>query len=95
MRRFICALWSPAGKWLTSWLSFVVSNCVFVTFPLAYLIVSIPDICTLAYCSGPKPLNEEKKTTKQIFFEAPRTHQATSLNKGGVRDWVWEGVMSM
>ena len=33
-RLFICALWSPAGKGLTSWLSFVVSNCKFVTFPL-------------------------------------------------------------
>ena len=31
---FICALWSPAGKGLASWLSFVVSNCEFVTFPL-------------------------------------------------------------
>ena len=31
---FICVLWSPAGKELTSWLSFVVSNCEFVTFPL-------------------------------------------------------------
>ena len=31
---FICALWSLPGKWLTSWLSFVVSNCEFVTFPL-------------------------------------------------------------
>ena len=31
---FICAMWSPAGKGLTSWLSFVVSNCEFVTFPL-------------------------------------------------------------
>ena len=31
---FICALWSPAGKGLTSWLSFVLSNCEFVTFPL-------------------------------------------------------------
>ena len=30
----ICALWSPAGKGLTSWLSFVVSNCEFVTFQL-------------------------------------------------------------
>ena len=29
-----CALWSPAGKGLTSWLSLVVSNCEFVTFPL-------------------------------------------------------------
>ena len=33
-RLFIFALWSPAGKGLTSWLSFVVSNCEFVTFPL-------------------------------------------------------------
>ena len=31
---FICALWSPAEKGLTSWLSFVVSYCEFVTFPL-------------------------------------------------------------
>ena len=28
------ALWSPAGKGLISWLSFVMSNCEFVTFPL-------------------------------------------------------------
>ena len=50
------ALWSPAGKGLTSWLSFVVSNCEFVNFPLVtvrgqvwYLIVSIPNLCTLTY----------------------------------------------
>ena len=51
VRLFICALWSPAGKGLT----FVVSICEFVTFPLVscvwvwYLIVSIPDLCTLTY----------------------------------------------
>ena len=33
-RLFICALWSLAGKMLTSRLSFVVSNCKFVTFYL-------------------------------------------------------------
>ena len=33
-RLFICALWSPAGKGLTSWLSFVMSYCEYVTFPL-------------------------------------------------------------
>ena len=33
-RLFICALWSPTGKGLTSWLSFVVYICEFVTFPL-------------------------------------------------------------
>ena len=31
---YICALWSPAGKGLTSWLSFVVSYWESVTFPL-------------------------------------------------------------
>ena len=51
-RLFICALWSPAGKGLTSWLSFVVSS---VSLSLShwylgqvwYLIVSIPDLCNL------------------------------------------------
>ena len=51
---FICALWSPAGKGLTSWLSFVVSNCecyfsIGILGQLWYLIVSIPDLCTLIY----------------------------------------------
>ena len=33
-RLFLCALWSPAGKGLTSWLSLDVSNCEFDAFPL-------------------------------------------------------------
>ena len=37
-RMLICALWSPAGKGLTSWLSFVVSYCEFVTFTLVSLV---------------------------------------------------------
>ena len=55
LRLFIAALWSPAGKGLTSWLSFVMFYCVFVTFPCGifgqvwYLIVSIPDLCQLSY----------------------------------------------
>ena len=32
MGLFICALLSPAGKGMTSWLSFVVYICEFVTF---------------------------------------------------------------
>ena len=54
-RLFIAALWSPAGKGLTSWLLFVMSNCDFVTFPcgilsqVLYLIVLIPDLCLLSY----------------------------------------------
>ena len=53
-RLLIAALWSPAGKGLTSWLLFVMFNCVFVTFPCMlrqvwYLIVSIPDLYPISY----------------------------------------------
>ena len=34
VRLFVVAVWSPAGKGLTSWLSFVMSNCDVVTFSL-------------------------------------------------------------
>ena len=50
-RLLIAALLSPAGKGMTFWLSFVVLNCVIVTFPFGilgqvwYLVVSIPDRC--------------------------------------------------
>ena len=37
VRLFFDTLWSPAGKGLTSWLSFVMSNCEVVTFPLVSL----------------------------------------------------------
>ena len=53
-RLFIVALWSPAGKGRTSWLSFVMSNCE-CYFPIGmlgqvwYLIVLIPDLCPLSY----------------------------------------------
>ena len=56
-RLLFAALWSPAGKELTSWLSCVVLNCMVVTFPFGilgqvwYLIVSIPDLCPLSYCT--------------------------------------------
>ena len=33
----IAALWSPAGKGLTSWFLFVMFNCDFVTFPCGIL----------------------------------------------------------
>ena len=37
LRLFIAALWSPAGKGLTSWVLFVMFNRVFVTFPCGIL----------------------------------------------------------
>ena len=40
LRLFIAALWSPEGKGLTFWLSFVVSNCEFVTFLLVSWVMS-------------------------------------------------------
>ena len=48
---FICALWSPAGKGLTFWLSYVVSpvNLSLSLGQVWYLIISIPDLCTLTY----------------------------------------------
>ena len=36
-RLFIDALWSPAGKGLTSLLSFVIFNCEVVIFPIGIL----------------------------------------------------------
>ena len=55
-RLFICALWSPAGKGPTLWLSFMVSNCDFLISILGqvwYLILSIPDLWTLTYFKKP------------------------------------------
>ena len=53
-RLFTDALWSPVGKWLTSWLSVVVSA---MSLSLSHwypgsgvvLIVSIPDLCPPSY----------------------------------------------
>ena len=57
---YISALWSPAWKGLTSWLSFVMFNCVFCHFPMSgqvrYLIVSIPDLCHLSYIYNLDPV---------------------------------------
>ena len=39
-RLSVDALWPPAGKRLTSWLSFVISNCDVVTFSLVSLVRS-------------------------------------------------------
>ena len=53
---FVCVcLYVPCGHLLTSWFSFIVSNCEFVTFPLVSWVrcgscfLSIPDLCTLTY----------------------------------------------
>ena len=54
-RQFIAAMWSPAGKGLTSWLFLVMFILFFVSYPFGimgqvwYLIVSFPDLCHLSY----------------------------------------------
>ena len=82
-RLFICALWSPAGKGLTSWLSFVVSNCEFVTFPLVnlgqvwYLIVSIPDLCTLSYFDIENSIPDSRDCKDSKYCYQPAGHIVT------------------
>ena len=54
MHLLICALWSPAGKGLTSWLSFVVLTVSLLLshwYPGSGVVLdlSIPDLCTLTY----------------------------------------------
>ena len=67
-RLFVGALWSPARKGLTSWLSFVVSYCGVVHFPIRVLgqvwclIVSIPDLCPLSYFEIDYRLMQVKST---------------------------------
>ena len=51
-RLFIDALWSPGGKGLVSWLSFVMSNCevpIGILGQVWCLIVSISDLCPFSY----------------------------------------------
>ena len=54
-RLFMAALWSAAGRGLTSLLLFVMFICIFVTFQCGILgqvwslIVSIHDLCCLSY----------------------------------------------
>ena len=53
-RMFIVALSSPAGRGLTSWLSFVIFDCVLslshvVSWVSRGFNLSIPDLCHLSY----------------------------------------------
>ena len=71
-RLLINALWSPAGKGLTSCFSFLMSNCVFVTFPCGilgqvwYLILSHIDF---PWWDGGEPLIFNPSFYSQFFQE--------------------------
>ena len=77
-RLLICALWSPAGKGLTSWLSFVVSNCMLVTFPLVSWVRSGTKLNRFLIFA---PLLTSKRYPfKNIFQMAKMSAQYTQLN---------------
>ena len=71
---FIAALWSPAGKGLTSWLLFVMFNCVSVTFPCGildqiwFLIESIPDLCHRSYFGMKKRAIQHRTNDLYVRF---------------------------
>ena len=76
-RLFICALWSPAGKGLTSWLSFVVSNCELVTFPLVswvkcgtllHRFLIFAPLLTLRVCADPESFVRGGHTLITLIF---------------------------
>ena len=74
-RLFIAALWSPAGKELTSWLLFVMFNCIFVAFQCSilgqvwYLIEKISDLCRIFYLDSLQPpVNYFTDVQRRYFF---------------------------
>ena len=77
-------LWSSAGKGLTSWLSFVMSNYEFVTFPLiSYLIVSIPDLCNPIYVHH----HFTRGSTENFIVPSVNGVAATTFYYSGIKDW--------
>ena len=74
---FIDALWSPAGKGLTSGLSFMMSNCEVVTFTLLWcLMVSNPALCPLSYVVRLNPIQEVHKL---MFVCTLNTEESISI----------------
>ena len=74
-RLFLCALRSPAGKELTSWLSYVVSYCEFVTYPLVSWVrcgtildrfLAFAPFLTFLYSIKVLNLNETETETKML-----------------------------
>ena len=67
-----CALWSPAGKGLTSWFSFVVSYCEFVTFPLvSWVTCGTWLLCTLTYIERMCVPNSPFFQRRQVYDKPP------------------------
>ena len=87
-RLFIDALWSFAGKGLTSWLSFVMSNCEGCYFPIGILgqvwclIISIPDLYPLSYFfRGCKEIDSPKNDQNKVQSVMDRCYDQTAYEK--------------
>ena len=84
---FIDALWSPPGKRLTSWLSFVMSNCEIVTFPIGILgqvwclIVSVPDPWLFYFVTWCSILNQVRGTGTCATNESWSGKHVNLINK--------------
>ena len=90
-RLFIAALWSPAGKWLTSWLLFLTFNGIIVTFPCLilgqvwYLIVSILNLCLLSYFrSSPYDISKIESTQQGAIREYGKTDGRADAGVTGI-----------
>ena len=84
---FIFALWSPAGKGLTSLPSFVCFVCHFpigILGRLWYLIASIPELCTLTYFSHVPDVRRPRTTVSNFkMFSFPQLDLCTPQNLFG------------
>ena len=82
LRLFIAALWSPAGKGLTSWLLFVMFIAILLLSMFGilgqvwYLIVLIPDPCCLSYFNILSKVSKGAKIQKR-YNQEPRLTQDT------------------
>ena len=76
-RLFICALWSPAGKGLTSWLSFVVSS-VGLSLSHWYPGSGVVLDCIDSWSLQPYLLSFSRKVLASIFWDS----------QGGDHDWL-------
>ena len=71
-RLFIAALWSRAGKGLTSLILLVMFIVFFFTFPCGilgqvwYLIVSFPDLCRLSYFDTSLTTNNKNNSVEML-----------------------------
>ena len=78
-------------KGLTFWLSFVVSNCEFVTVgQMWYLIISIPDLCTLTYLEHQK----EKEKANESTLKLPKFDMVSFSRDKLKRNEIWDSFES-